>query len=121
MKSFKELKAKFQPEQPLGQVIITTPDQCQVCGIKTDEWMEAHADEQGNPNPEHGWLMVTLDNAPGIAILGCPNCHSVYFNPNAKENINLIREMQRQADNKRIAVASGLIDPAGRPISLGRG
>jgi hypothetical protein len=112
MKSFRDLKAQFNPE-PSMEIRILTPDECQVCGMKTMEWM----DEHGN-NPDHGWLMVQLPNTPGVAILGCPKCSSLYFNPNAKENIRMINEFQEEEKNRRIAVASGIIDPAGRPIGL---
>lgn len=112
MKSFKDLKAQFNPE-PQIEIRIQTPDDCKVCGMKTDEWMKEH-----DNNAEHGWLLVQLPNAPGVGILGCPKCGSLYFNPNAKENINMIRDFQKVQNDRRIAVASGIIDPAGRPMGL---
>ena len=112
MKSFNDLKAKFSPE-PQIEIRILTPDSCNGCGIKTQEWMDDH-----NNDPQHGWIMVQLRDSPGIAILGCPNCGSLRFNPNALENVLMIQEFQKIENDRRIAVASGLVDPSGRSIGL---
>lgn len=117
MKSFAQLKAQFAQNGFQLEIKITTPDQCNSCGMITEEWMKEH----DNDPEKYGWLLVEAHNAPGVAILGCPKCNALYFNPNARENIRLIKEFQKvqkvQSD-RRIAVASGLVDSAGRPMGL---
>jgi hypothetical protein len=79
----------------------------------TKEWMEAHENKV-----ENGWLLLQLQQFPGIGLMGCPKCGNIQLNPNAMENIKIINEFQEAEKNRRISVASGLVDPAGRVIGL---
>ena len=86
------------------------PTECLVCGIKSDEWVKEH---EGTP----GWIAVNL--LPGVTIFFCPNCSTPRGNTNIIENFKQVEAWTKEDADRRVALASGLIDPrTNRALSL---
>jgi hypothetical protein len=98
---------------------LQEPLACMGCGLITAEWYEQYQDI------ENHWLLLPLvqpgqggNPFPGIGLFACPRCGTLAVNSNAKENNQTIKKWIKEDREKKIAIASGLVDPSGRPMEL---
>ena len=65
----------------MDDLTLTPPIRCIGCGLKTKNMKDKG----------QGWLMVRL-SIPGIAIMSCSKCHSVFLNTEALANVEKVKE-----------------------------
>lgn len=85
--------------EELKNMAIKAPMRCAQCGIKTETMKKKKT----------GWVMLSV-GIPGVAFFGCPKCFSLHINPDAADNINLIRKIQA----RRVQPVSKIINMPGR-------